>query len=199
MPNFNIPDSVFSKAAQAFPTPFYLYDEAGIRQTLRSLKQAFAWNPGFKEYYAVKALPNPAILRIMLEEGCGLDCSSECELLLADRVGASGENIMFSANAMPPKELAMAREREAYINLDDISDIEILLHNGGIPECVSLRYNPGGVFGGNNAIMGRPGDSKYGWTPAQLQPGLARLKALGVKRFGMHAFLASNTTDNSYC
>ena len=198
MPNFSLPDSVFAEAARQFPTPFYLYDEGGIRSTVRALRKAFAWNKGFKEYYAVKALPNPRILSIMLEEGCGLDCSSECELLLAERVGAKGEDIMFSANAMPPHEFAMAREMNAIINLDDISDIETLKNNGGIPETVCLRFNPGGVFGGDNDIMGVPGDSKYGFTPRQILEGLDILKGLGVTGFGIHGFLASNTRDAAY-
>lgn len=198
MPNFSLPDSVFAEAARQYPTPFYLYDEAGIRKTARALQKAFAWNKGFKEYYAVKALPNPHILRIMLEENCGLDCSSECELLLAKKVGAKGEDIMFSANAMPPHEFALARSMGATINLDDISDIETLKNNGGIPETVCLRFNPGGVFGGVNDIMGYPGEAKYGFTPEQVIEGLHILKGLGVTAFGMHGFLASNTRETTY-
>ena len=198
MPNFSLPDRVFAEAARQYPTPFYLYDEAGIRKTARALRKAFAWNKGFKEYYAVKALPNPRILSIMLEENCGLDCSSECELLMAKRVGAKGEDIMFSANAMPPHEFAMARSMGATINLDDISDIETLKNNGGIPPTVCLRFNPGGVFGGDNDIMGFPGESKYGFTPEQVLQGLKTLKELGVTGFGIHGFLASNTRDAAY-
>lgn len=198
MPNFSLADSVFEQAAQAFPTPFHLYDEKGLRQTARSLNAAFAWAPGFQEYFAVKALPNPHILRILKEENCGVDCSSECELLLAEMAGFSGEGIMFSANAMPPAEFAHARALSAIINLDDISDIDLLKENGGIPQEICIRYNPGGEFHLNNFIMGSPGDSKYGWTPQQLLPGLEKLKALGVKKFGLHAFLVSNTTEKSY-
>ncbi len=199
MPNFTLPDAVFEQAAAKFPTPFYLYDEAGIRSTARAMNKAFAWAPDFKEYFAVKALPNPRILEILKEESCGLDCSSECELLLAQRIGMTGEDIMFSANAMPPSEFDMARAMGAIINLDDITDIDTLAAHGGIPEVVCIRYNPGGSFTvDNSAIMGDPGDSKYGWTTAQLPEGLKKLKLLGAKKFGIHAFLASNCTDNNY-
>ncbi len=198
MPNFTLPDDVFIRAAEQFPTPFHLYDEAGIRKTARALNAAFAWAADFKEYFAVKALPNPAILKIFKEEGCGLDCSSECELLLAEKSGFRGDEIMFSANAMPPEEYDHARALGAIVNLDDISDIDILEKHGGIPENVCIRYNPGGNFTLGNAIMGSPGEAKYGWTKEQVPVGLARLKALGAKRFGLHAFLSSNTVDNSY-
>ncbi len=198
MPNFTLSDDVFIRAAEQFPTPFHLYDEAGIRKTARAMNAAFAWAPDFKEYFAVKALPNPAILKIFKEEGCGLDCSSECELLLAEMSGFRGDEIMFSANAMPPEEYDHARKLGAIVNLDDITDIDILEKHGGIPETVCVRYNPGGDFTLGNAIMGSPGESKYGWTKQQVSEGLARLKALGAKRFGLHAFLSSNTIDNSY-
>ncbi|MBR3107698.1 MAG: diaminopimelate decarboxylase [Clostridia bacterium] len=198
MPNFALNDDVFIRAADQFPTPFHLYDEAGIRKTARNMNAAFSWAPHFKEYFAVKALPNPAILKIFKEEDCGLDCSSECELLLAKTCGFHGEEIMFSANAMPPREYELARSMDAIVNLDDSSDIDILAAHGGIPETVCVRYNPGGNFTIGNAIMGAPGESKYGWTKEQLAEGLPRLKALGAKRFGLHAFLSSNTIDNSY-
>ena len=198
MPNFTLSDDVFIRAAEQFPTPFHIYDEAGIRKTAQAVNAAFSWAPDFKEYFAVKALPNPAILKIFKEEGCGLDCSSECELLLAERCGFSGEDIMFSANAMPAAEYDHARALGAIVNLDDISDIDLLAAHGGIPETVCIRYNPGGDFTLGNAIMGSPGDSKYGWTKEQVPVGLRRLKDMGAKRFGLHAFLASNTTDNSY-
>lgn len=198
MPNFSLPDEVFIHAAEQFPTPFHLYDEGGIRRTARAVNAAFAWAPHFQEYFAVKALPNPRILEIFRQEGCGVDCSSECELLLAEMSGFSGENIMFSANAMPPAEFDHARALGAFINLDDISDIDLLLRHGGVPETICVRYNPGGEFTLGNAIMGSPGDSKYGWTREQLPLGLKRLKALGAKRFALHAFLASSTTDNAY-
>ncbi len=199
MPNFTLPAAVFERAAAQFPTPFHLYDERGIRETARRLNRAFSWAPDFMEYFAVKALPNPKILEIFREEGCGADCSSLCELLLAERAGLTKERIMFSANAMPPEEFDKARAMGAYINLDDITDIDTLNAHGGIPETVCVRFNPGGDFMlGGNHIMGHPGDSKYGWTGAQLVPGLKRLKALGAKGFGLHAFLASNMTDPAY-
>ena len=198
MPNFTLPDAVFEKAAELFPTPFHLYDEAGIRKTARDLNAAFSWAPRFREYFAVKALPNPRVLKIFKEEGCGLDCSSECELRLAEMSGFSGDGIMFSANAMPPAEYAHASALGAIINLDDQSDVDLLVSHGGVPQTVCARFNPGGEFHLGNAIMGSPGDSKYGWTKDQLLSGLPRLKALGAKRFGLHAFLASNTTDAAY-
>ena len=198
MPNFNLPDRVFEAAAAAFPTPFHLYDENGIRQRARALNKAFSWCADFKEYFAVKALPNPAILQILREEGCGVDCSSETELLLAERIGFAGDEIMFSANAMPYEEFDHARALDAIVNLDDITHIDILKEHGGIPECICCRYNPGGDFTIGTAIMGNPGDAKYGFTPAQLEEGLIRLKELGAKRFGLHAFLSSNNTDTAY-
>ena len=198
LPNFSLSDEVFLRAAEQFPTPFYLYDEEGIRGAARRLHDAFAWNPRYREYFAVKALPNPSILKILIDEECGLDCSSLTELLMAKRLGIRGENLMFSANAMPPEEFRLAREMDAIINLDDISDIDLLLHHGGIPESICLRYNPGGLFGDGNAIMGSPKDSKFGWTRPQLSEGLKRLKELGVKRFGLHAFLASNMLGEVY-
>ena len=199
MPNYSIPSEVFFRAAEAFPTPFHLYDEAGIRRTARQVRQAFSWNPDYMEYFAVKALPNPQILNIMKQEGCGLDCSSETELLMAKRCGFFGEEIMFSANAMPPREFELARSLQAFINLDDISDIPLLEQHGGIPETVCVRYNTGGTFSMHgNQIMGSPGDAKYGWTREQLPVGLKQLRELGVRRFGIHAFLASNMTDPDY-
>ena len=198
MPNFTLQDDVFFRAAEQFPTPFHLYDEAGIRSRARELNKAFAWCRDFREYFAVKALPNPAILRILKEEGCGLDCSSATELILAKACGFSGEEIILSANAMPPEEFTQARELGAFINLDDITDIELLRTHGGIPECVCMRYNPGGSFSIGNTIMGNPGEAKYGFMPEQLKEGLRRLKDLGVRSFGLHAFLSSNTTDNAY-
>ena len=198
MPNFSLDDGIFERAAQQFPTPFHLYDEAGLRARARRLNAAFAWCPDFREYFAVKALPNPAILRILKEEGCGLDCSSATELTLAKACGFSGEEVILSANAMPPEEFTQARALGAFINLDDLSDIELLRTHGGIPECVCLRYNPGGSFSIGNTIMGNPGEAKYGFTLDQLKEGLRILKAQGVMAFGLHAFLSSNTTDPAY-
>ena len=198
MPNFTLSDDVFFRAAEQFPTPFHLYDEAGIRKRARALNRAFAWCRDFTEYFAVKALPNPAVLRILKEEGCGLDCSSATELALAKACGFSGEEIILSANAMPPEEFSQARALGAFINLDDLTDIELLRTHGGIPECVCLRYNPGGQFSIGNTIMGNPGEAKYGFMPSQLKEGLRQLKELGIRAFGLHAFLSSNTTDNAY-
>ncbi len=198
MPNFSLPDSVFIDACKAFSTPFYLYDEQGIRSTARRWQRAFSWCEDFKEYFAVKALPTPAILRILKEEGCGLDCASETELMLAEACGFQGGDIMFSANVVPPREFALARKLNAFVNLDDITHIEELKQNGGIPETICLRYNPGGHFRVGNAIMGDPGDAKYGMTRDQLSEAIMILKHEGVKRFGLHAFLSSNTTDPHY-
>ena len=198
MPNFALSDEVFRKACEAFPTPFHLYSESGIRQRARTLKSAFAWCDDFEEYFAVKALPNPSVLRILKEEGCGLDCSSYTELLLARACGFGGRDIMFSANAMPNEEFTFARELGAFVNLDDITHIPILRDFGGIPDTVCCRYNPGGDFRIGTFVMGNPGEAKYGFTPAQLEEGLRELRALGAKRFGLHAFLSSNTIDNAY-
>ena len=198
MPNFSLKDSVFEQAAQQFATPFHLYDEAGLRRNARDLRKAFAWCPDFREYFAVKALPNPAILRILREEGCGVDCSSETELMLAQMCGFSGDEVMFSANAMPYEEFDHARAMGAYINLDDITHIDILEKHGGIPETICCRYHPGGDFRIGTEIMGNPGEAKYGFTYAQLQEGLRLLKEKGAKRFGLHSFLSSNNTDDGY-
>lgn len=198
MPNFSLADSVFRDAAECFQTPFHLYDERGIRRTARRLKEAFSGLPDFREYFAVKALPTPAILRILKEEGCGVDCASDTELMLAAACGFRGEEIMFSANDVPPHEFAMARELGAYINLDDITHIEPLQKHGGIPEEICLRFNPGNAVAVGNAIMGDPGDAKYGMTRPQLSQALDKLRGSGVKRFGLHAFLSSNTTDTGY-
>jgi diaminopimelate decarboxylase len=198
MPNFALNDNVFLRAAKEFQTPFHLYDEQGIRKTARALKEAFSWCPDYKEYFAVKALPNPTILRILKEEGCGMDCSSMTELMLSEAVGITGGDIMFSANAMPPEEFDYARKLNAFINLDDITHIDVLKEHGGIPECICCRYNPGGDFAIGNTIMGNPGEAKYGFTREQMTEGLKMLKELGAKSFGIHAFLSSNTTDNSY-
>ena len=198
MPNFSLNDQVFFDAAQAFETPFHLYTEEGIRQTARGLIRAFSGVPVFREYFAVKALPNPSILRILKEEGCGVDCASQTELMLAEALGFSGEDIMFSANDVPPHEFEYARRLGAFINLDDITHVEILAQHGGIPEEICLRFNPGGEFRIGNAIMGMPGDSKYGMTRPQLTEALLKLKAYGAKRFGLHSFLSSNTTEQEY-
>ena len=182
------------------PTPFHIYDEAGIRQRARDLKAAFCWNPGFKEYFAVKATPNPYILQILKEEGCGCDCASYTELLLAEAVGVTGHEIMFSSNVTPEEDMRKALELGAYINLDDATHVEFLerITNGKVPETVCLRYNPGGSFSLGNTIMDMPRDAKYGMTEDQMAGAICRLMALGTKHFGIHAFLASNTTTNEY-
>lgn len=189
---------------QTYPTPFHLYDEAGIRRTARQLRDAFSWNPGFREYFAVKATPTPAILKILRQEGCGADCSSLTELMLSDKCGFSGEEIMFSSNETPAEEYVLAGQLGATINLDDFTHIDFLQETlGRIPETISCRFNPGGVFQLGESeegfqVMDTPGDSKYGFTREQLFEGFRKLKALGAKRFGIHAFLASNTISNDY-
>ena len=185
---------------EQIPTPFHIYDEAGIRANARALKAAFAWNPGFREYFAVKATPNPHIVKILHEEGCGCDCSSYTELLLAEAVGVTGHEIMFSSNVTPEKDMRKAWELGAYINLDDATHVEFLdrISGGEVPETVCLRYNPGGSFSLGNTIMDMPRDAKYGMTEDQMAGAINRLMALGTKHFGIHAFLASNTTTNEY-
>ena len=185
--------------AAQYPTPFYIYDERGIRENAARVREAFAWNKGFREYFAVKATPNPFLLNILKEYGCGVDCSSETELMMSDACGFSGEEIMFSSNDTPPGEFAFAARLGGIINLDDITHIEsVEAELGGLPETMSCRYNPGGMFELSNGIMDNPGDSKYGMTPAQITEAFRTMKAKGVKRFGLHAFLASNTTTNEY-
>lgn len=184
---------------ERFPTPFHLYDEKGIRENARKLHQAFAWNPGFKEYFAVKATPNPFILNILREEGCGTDCSSITELMMSEACGFSGKEIMFSSNDTPPEEFAFAHKLGAVINLDDITHISCLEETlGSIPETISCRFNPGGVFTISNGIMDNPGDAKYGMTEAQMIEAYRILKEKGAKHFGIHAFLVSNTVTNDY-
>lgn len=184
--------------ASQYATPFYLYDEAGIRKTARLVNQAFSWNKGFKEYFAVKATPNPSILKILHEEGCGADCSSYTELLMSDAVGFKESEIMFSSNATPAEDFQLARKLNVTINLDDITHIDFLEKVADIPETISCRYNPGGHFAIANNIMDNPGDAKYGLTRPQMTEAYKKLLAKGVKHFGMHAFLASNTVTNDY-
>jgi len=181
-----------------YPTPFHIYDEAGIISAAHNLQRAFQWNVGYKEYYAVKACPNPAILKLLHRNGCGMDCSSETELMLCEKLGITGEDIMFSSNDTPAREFEYARKLGAIVNLDDYTHIDFLAQHGGIPETVCLRYNSGGDFKLGNTIMGNPGDAKYGMTRRQIFDGVKKLMGLGAKKFGLHAFLASNTTDNSY-
>ncbi|WP_297862466.1 diaminopimelate decarboxylase [uncultured Acidaminococcus sp.] len=186
------------KLAEKYPTPFYVYDEKGIRETVRSINKAFAWNKGFKEYFAVKATPLPGILKIMKEEGCGTDCSSYPELVLSDVCGIKGHDIMFSSNDTPVKDMQEAYKLGAIINLDDFTMIDFLEQVAAIPETICCRFNPGGVFALGNDIMDNPGDAKYGMTRDQLRDAFKILKAKGVKHFGIHAFLASNTVTNEY-
>ena len=185
--------------AAQIPTPFHLYDERGIRENARVVKEAFAWNRGFREYFAVKATPNPYLLRILKEYGCGCDCSSMTELMLAEAAGFSGDEIMFSANETPAAEYRKAADIDAIINLDDITHVSFLEETlGYIPKKISCRFNPGGIFELSNGIMDNPGDSKYGMTPAQITEAFRILKKKGAEEFGIHAFLASNTVTNEY-
>ncbi|MCI8771243.1 MAG: diaminopimelate decarboxylase [Lachnospiraceae bacterium] len=183
---------------KTFPTPFHIYDEKAIRENARKLKQAFSWNKGFREYFAVKATPNPFILKILQEEGCGVDCSSLTELMMSEACGFSGSDIMFSSNVTPAQEYQKAKELGAFINLDDITHIDFLEQAAGIPETICCRFNPGGVFKMGTDIMDNPGDAKYGMTKEQLIEAFNRLKGMGAKRFGIHSFLASNTVTNEY-
>ena len=181
-----------------YPTPFHLYDEKGIRENARRLMEAFSWNKGFREYFAVKATPNPFLLQILKEEGCGVDCSSLTELMMSNGCGFKGHDIMFSSNVTPREDMELAAELGAIINLDDITHIDFLDEIAGIPQTICCRYNPGGAFNVNNAIMGSPGDAKYGLTRPQMSQAFKILKEKGAKHFGIHAFLASNTVANEY-
>ena len=196
-------DQLEAIAAQ-YPTPFHIYDERGIRENARRLRAAFAWNPGYREYFAVKATPTPAILKILKEEGCGCDCSSEAELLMAEKCGVTGEGIMFSSNDTPAREFQLADRLGAVINLDDLTLVDFLEQSiGRIPEKICCRYNPGGVFTLGESregfqVMDNPGDAKYGMTRTQIAEAFKRLAAMGAKEFGIHSFLASNTLSNDY-
>ncbi|MBN2805479.1 MAG: diaminopimelate decarboxylase [Prolixibacteraceae bacterium] len=180
-----------------FPTPFHIYDEKGMVEFARYFNECFSWNEGFKEYYAIKAAPNPYLMKILHQQGFGIDCSSLAELVLAEKVGLRGEEIMFTSNDTPAEEFQKAMELGAIINLDDISHIDYIEQHVGIPELVCFRYNPGALKGGN-VIIGNPEDSKYGFTREQLFEGYKRLSEKGVKRFGIHTMVASNELDPDY-
>ena len=182
-----------------YPTPFHIYDEKGIRENVKALYDAFSWNKGYKEYFAVKATPNPFLIKILNEYGCGCDCSSKTELMISKSLGIVGDNIMFSSNDTPIEEFKYCNDLGGIINLDDITHIEAVEKAcGKLPEKMSCRYNPGGVFQISNDIMDEPGDAKYGMTKEQIFAAYAVMKAKGVKEFGMHAFLSSNSLSDDY-
>jgi len=187
-----------AEVVKTYPTPFHIYNEKGIRENARNMAKAFSWNKGFKEYFAVKATPNPYIMQILKEEGCGFDCSSLTELMMSEAVGSVGSEIMFSSNATPPEEFVKARELGAIINLDDFTHIAFLEKVAGLPKRICCRYNPGGVYEVSNGIMDNPGDAKYGMTKEQMIEGYKILKSKGVEEFGIHSFLCSNTVTNDY-
>ena len=189
---------LIDEIVKTYPTPFHIYDEKGIRENVRKLKKAFSWNKGYKEYFAVKATPNPYILQILKEEGCGVDCSSLTELMLSDIVGFKADEIMFSSNVTPKEDFILARKLNSYINFDDITLIDFYKDIAPFAETMCLRYNPGGDFTLNNEIMDTPKDAKYGLTKEQMKEAIIKLKSYGVKHFGIHSFLASNTKDNGY-
>ena len=196
-------EAMAQEIIQDVPTPFHVYDEKGIRENARRINKAFSWNKGFKEYFAVKALPNPVILQILKEEGCGVDCSSLTELMLSEVCGFSGSEIMFSSNQTPVEDMKKAYELGAYINLDDATMVEFLERVAGVPENIFCRYNPGGTFSLGESeegfqVMDKPGDAKYGMTEEQMIESYKKLAAKGAKNFGIHAFLASNTISDEY-
>ncbi len=196
-------EAMAQEIIQDVPTPFHVYDEKGIRENARRINKAFSWNKGFKEYFAVKALPNPVILQILQEEGCGVDCSSLTELMLSEVCGFAGSDIMFSSNQTPVEDMQKAYELGAYINLDDATMVDFLDRVAGVPETVFCRYNPGGTFSLGESeegfqVMDKPGDAKYGMTEEQMIDSYKKLMAKGAKHFGIHAFLASNTISDAY-
>ena len=194
---FPLSKSQLEEIIQTYPTPFHIYDEKAIRLNARRLNKAFAWNPGFQEFFAVKAAPNPFLMKILKEEGFGADCSSMAELVLSQRVGLPGDKIMFTSNDTPASEFVKANQLGAIVNLDDVSHIPFLEQNAGLPELVCFRYNPGPLKGGNS-IIGKPEEAKYGFTRQQLFDGYKRLLDKGVKRFGIHTMVASNELNPQY-
>ena len=190
--------------AAQYPTPFHIYDEQGIRENARRLNAAFSWNPGFREYFAVKATPTPAIMKVLQEEGCGCDCSSLTELMMAERIGCVGEHIVFSSNETPAEDYRLAAKLGAVINLDDLTHVDFLERAiGYIPKKIGCRFNPGGTFSLGETregfqVMDKPGDAKYGMTEEQMIDSYKKLMAKGAKNFGIHAFLASNTISDAY-
>ncbi len=190
---------MIEEIAKTYPTPFHIYDERGIRENVQALKEAFSWNKGYKEYFAVKATPNPFLIQILREYGCGCDCSSYTELMLSNAIGANGADIMFSSNDTPAEDFILAEKLGAIINLDDITHIDFLEKTlGYLPKTLSCRFNPGGYFSLGTDIMDNPGDAKYGMTTEQMFDAFKILKDKGVENFGIHAFLASNTVTNEY-
>ena len=199
MASKNLPFSKeqIEKIIENHPTPFHIYDEKAIRENARYFKNAFSWNKGFKEYYAIKAAPNPYLMKVLREEGFGIDCSSVAELELAKRVGMSGDEIMLTSNDTPANEFQLAKDLGAIINLDDIAHIDFVDKNVGLPDTICMRYNPGDLKEGN-LIIGHPEDAKYGFTHEQIIEGYQILKAKGVKHFGIHTMVASNELDSDY-
>ncbi len=189
---------LLERIARIYPTPFHLYSEAELRHRASVLNQAFCWNRGFKEFFAVKACPTPGVINILKQNGCGVDCASLCELMLAEAMGFRGDEIMFSSNETPPGEFTYAKNLGAIINLDDLSMVDFLNNECGMPEKLCLRYNPGGELKLGTFVMGNPGEAKFGMTREQIFEAVRQCMLLGVKEFALHAFLASNTTDQSY-
>ena len=190
--------SQVQEIAKEYPTPFHIYDEKGVRENARKLKAAFAWNRGFKEYFAVKATPNPFLMEILRQEGIGVDCSSYTELYLSEKVGFSGDEIMFSSNVTPREDFKLAYDLGAIINFDDITHLKFYEEIAPFRETMCCRFNPGGDFAIQNDIMDKPGDAKYGMTREQMKEAFRYMKEKGVKHFGIHAFLASNTISEAY-
>ena len=198
MKKLPVSDEKIKEIAREYGTPFHLYDEKAIRKNARLLNKAFSWAPRFKEYFAVKALPNPYIVEILKEEGCGADCSSLAELYIVDAVGLKGEEVYFTSNDTPIEEYKKALELGAIINLDDITHVDFLKENAGLPETICFRYNPGPLRKGGNEIIGYPEQAKYGMTDTQLLEAIAMCRDYGVKHFGIHTMIVSNELNTEY-